>query len=86
MIRKYNTSQLSREDTLLKIQYICDEIEAIQKSIDFVEKKVAAIEKPIRWLTKLEAWRLGQSLVKKTAARCGTAAHQTSRTLAVAGQ
>ncbi len=60
MIRRYNTSQLSREDTLLRIQHICDEIEAIQKSIDFVEKKVAAIEKPIRWLTKLEAWRLGR--------------------------
>ncbi len=60
MIRRYNTSQLSREDTLLRIQHICDEIEAIQKSRDVVEKKVAAIEKPIRWLTKLEAWRLGR--------------------------
>ncbi len=60
MIRKYTTSELSREGTLLRIKHICDEIEAIQKSIDFVEKKVAAIEKPIRWLTKLEAWRLGR--------------------------
>ncbi len=60
MDRGYNTSQLFREDTLLRIQHICDEIEAIQISIDFVEKKVAAIEKPIRWLTKLEAWRLGR--------------------------
>ncbi len=60
MIRRYHTSQLIRQDTLLRIQHICDEIEAIQKSIDFVEKKVAAIEKPIRWLTKLEAWRLGR--------------------------
>ncbi len=46
MDQAYNTSQLFREDTLLKIQHICDEIEAIQKSIDLVEKKVAAIEKP----------------------------------------
>ncbi len=60
MIRRYHTSQLIRQDTLLRIQHICDEIEAIQKSIDFVEKKVVAIEKPIRWLTKLEAWRLGR--------------------------
>jgi len=60
MLRTNNTSQLSREDTLLRIQHICDEIEAIQKSIDLVEKKVAAIEKPIRWLTKVEAWRLGR--------------------------
>jgi len=60
MDRGYNTSQLFREDTLLRIQHISDEIEAIQKSIDLVEKKVAAIEKPIRWLTKVEAWRLGR--------------------------
>ena len=60
MIRRYNNSQLSREETLLRIQHICDEIEAIQKSVDLVEKKVAAIEKPIRWMTKVEAWRLGR--------------------------
>ncbi len=60
MLRAHDTSQLFREDTLLRIQHICDEIEAIQKSIDLVEKKVAAIEKPIRWLTKVEAWRLGR--------------------------
>jgi len=60
MLHANNTSQLSKEDTLLRIQHICNEIEAIQKSIEFVEKKVAAIKKPIRWLTKLEAWRLGR--------------------------
>ncbi len=60
MTRAFDTSQLFREDTLLRIQHICDEIEAIQKSIDLAEKKVAAIEKPIRWLTKVEAWRLGR--------------------------
>ncbi len=60
MLHANNTSQLSKEDTLLRIQHICNEIEAIQKSIDLAEKKVAAIEKPIRWLTKVEAWRLGR--------------------------
>jgi len=60
MDRGYNSSQLIRQDRLLRIQHICDEIEAIQKSIDLVEREVAAIEKPIRWLTKLEAWRLGR--------------------------
>ena len=60
MVRINGTSQLFREYTLLKIQHICDEIEAIQKSIELVEKKVTSIERPIRWLMKLEAWRLGR--------------------------
>jgi len=43
MLRAYDTSQLFREDTLLRVQYISDEIEAIQKSIDRVEREVVSI-------------------------------------------
>jgi len=60
MLRGNNTSQLFREDTLLRAQHISDEIEAIQKSIDRVEREVASIEKRIQWLKKIEAWRLGR--------------------------
>ena len=60
MLRAYDSSELFREDTLLRVQHISDEIEAIQKSLDKVEKEVTAFEKRIRWLKKIEAWRLGR--------------------------
>jgi len=61
MFCAYDTSQLLGEDTLLKVQHISNEIGAIHKSIDRVEREVTSIEKHIRSLTKVEAWRLGQS-------------------------
>ena len=52
MVRTNGTSQLFREDTFFRIQQICDELAAIQKSIDSVEREVIAIEHRIRWLKK----------------------------------
>jgi len=60
MLRASETSQLFRKDTYLRVQHISDEIEAIQRSIDKVEREVASIEKRLRWLKKIEAWRLGR--------------------------
>ena len=56
MLSAYETSQLFRKDPYLRVQHICDEIEAIHRSIDKVARKVASIEKRIRWLKKIEAW------------------------------
>lgn len=52
MVRSKGTSQLFREGTFLRIQHICDELAAIQNSIDRVEREVAAIEHRVRWLKK----------------------------------
>ncbi len=60
MLRAYDTSQLFHEHTLLRVQHISDEIEAIHKSLDRVEWEMASFEKRIRWLKKIEAWRLGR--------------------------
>ena len=50
MIPGYNTSQLFREDTLLIIMHLYDEIAALQKIIERVEKEVAASEERIKTL------------------------------------
>ncbi len=60
MTRDYDTSALFREDTLLRTQLFSDEVEAIRKSIDRVERELVSIEKRIRWMKKVEDWRLGR--------------------------
>jgi len=52
MVRTDGISPLFREGTFLRIQHICDELAAIQNSIDRFEREVAAIEHRIRWLMK----------------------------------
>ncbi len=44
MIRGYDTSALFREDTILRIQHLNEEIAALQRSMEEVEEDTAASE------------------------------------------
>ncbi len=52
MFRGYDSEKVLREDILLRIQHLYDEIAALQRSMDNLKKGAAASERRIQRLKK----------------------------------
>ncbi len=52
MFRGYDSEKVLREDILLRIQHLYDEISALQRSMDNLKKGAAASERRIQRLKK----------------------------------